>query len=214
MKPEDIGVMAIGSHEERHGAALPLDTDSKLASHVAQEAAKISGAKFIGVLYSSYELPGIDTGVHQPMETVLEEITTALSNAKRMLGIKAVVLVNGHGGNIPIREKIPDIEKKIGIRIVLNNTLVEIEGPHAATGELSMGATLGIVDLSKLTEHSDFTQYPEVGFVGMTEVRRKYPWADNRANEVTRLGIRTSHYLGGKLLECAINDVINTINEI
>ncbi len=148
------------------------------------------------------------------METVVEELTTALLNAHRMLGIKAAVLVNGHGGNIPLREKIPDLEKKVGIRVVLNNTLVEIEGPHAATGELSMGATMNIVNLSKLTEHSDFTQYPEVGFVGMTEVRRKYDWADKRANEVTRLGIRTSHYLGEKLLECAIVDTINNINEI
>jgi 2-amino-5-formylamino-6-ribosylaminopyrimidin-4(3H)-one 5'-monophosphate deformylase len=209
-----VGVMALGSHREKHGAALPPDTDAKLASHVAEEAAKMSGAKFIGILYSSYELPGIDTGVHQPMDEVIEELTTALSNAKRMLGITGAVLVNGHGGNNPLMEKIPELEKKIGLRIFFNNTLVDMEGAHAATGELSMGLMLGITKLSKLMEHNDFVQYPEVGFVGLAEARKKYPWADELAKLVMRFGIRVSPYLGMKLLECTIIDVINSIREM
>ncbi|HDI12537.1 MAG TPA: creatinine amidohydrolase, partial [Hadesarchaea archaeon] len=30
---KEIGVLAIGSHEERHGAALPPDTDAKIATY-------------------------------------------------------------------------------------------------------------------------------------------------------------------------------------
>jgi 2-amino-5-formylamino-6-ribosylaminopyrimidin-4(3H)-one 5'-monophosphate deformylase len=199
---------------ERHGAALPPDTDIKLASHVAQEAAKRSGAKFIGMLYSSYELPGINTGVHQTLDTLLDELTTALSNAERMLGIKGAVLVNGHGGNNCLREKLPALEDELGLRLAFNDTLTKIEGPHATTGELSMGVVLGITDLSKLAEHTDFARHPEVGFVGLLEVRRRYPWAENQAQEVMRLGIRADRYLGEKLLECAIADVVNTIHEL
>ncbi|MEM2427401.1 MAG: hypothetical protein QXZ52_04265, partial [Candidatus Hadarchaeales archaeon] len=59
-----MGILALGSHQERHGAVLPPDTDAKLAAHVALEAAKRSGAKFLGILLTSYELPLIRTGKH------------------------------------------------------------------------------------------------------------------------------------------------------
>jgi 2-amino-5-formylamino-6-ribosylaminopyrimidin-4(3H)-one 5'-monophosphate deformylase len=214
MQPEKVGVMALGSYEEKHGAALPPNTDIRLASHVAREAAKRSGAKFIGALYSSYELPDIRTGVHHSMKSLLSELTTALASAKRLLSIEGAVLVNGHGGNKPVGEKLPELEEKLKLRLAFNDTLTKIEGPHATTGELSMGMVLGITDLSKLAEHTDFTKHPEVGFVGLSEVRRRYPWAEKQAQEVMRLGIRADRYLGEKLFECAIADVMNTILEL
>lgn len=214
MHPEEIGVLAMGSHKERHGAALPQDTDAKLATYVAQEAAKITGAKFLGVLYSSYELQGIDTGDHHPIEVVLEELSSALLNAKQMLGIKAAVIVNAHGGNVPIKEKLGALEKKLKMKVVFNNTLVDLEGPHAATGELSMGLAIGITDRSKLLEHANFSAYPEVGFVGLEEARRRYKWANDQAKEVLKFGIKASYFVGEKLLRCAIVDVVNTIKEI
>lgn len=209
-----VGVMALGSHEERHGAALPLDTDATLASHVAQEAAKRTGARFIGVLYSSYELPGIDTGEHQSLEHVLNELRTALFSARRALGIKSAVLVNGHGGNEPLRERLPALEAELGIRLVFNNTLIELEGPHAATGELSMGAAVGITDESRMIEHADFARHPEVGFVGLHGARRRYDWAEQQAQEVLRVGLRVDRYLGDKLLECAVIDIMNDVREL
>ncbi len=211
LDPSKIGILALGSHEERHGAALPPDTDAKLASHVALEAAKQTRAKFLGVLYRSYELPGIDTGHHHAIEEVLEELLTVLSHAKSTLGIGAVVLVNGHGGNIPLRERLPVIEAELGVRLVFNNTLIDLEGPHAATEELSMGAAIGIADLSKLNEHADFERHPEVGFVGLKEARRLYEWAERHALHIERTGIRVDLALGKKLLERAVIDVVNDI---
>ncbi len=207
----EVGILALGSHEERHGAALPPDTDARLASHVASEAAKRTGVRFIGVIHSSYELPGIDTGRHQSLEQVLGELRRALLNAKRALGISAAVLVNGHGGNEPLRERLPALESELGMPIVFNNTLIELEGPHAATGELSMGAAIGIADASKIAEHADFERYPEVGFVGLKEARRRYAWAEQQAREVVKVGLRIDKFLGEKLLECTIIDVMNDI---
>lgn len=214
MDLDNVGILALGSHEERHGAALPLDTDAKLASYVAQEATKRAGAKFIGILYSSHELPGIDTGKHQPLEKVLEELRTVLHNAKSSLGVKAAVLVNGHGGNEPLREQLHALEEELGMRLIFNNTLIDLEGPHAATGELSMGAAVGIVDFPKMVEHADFARHPEVGFVGLREVRRRYDWAERQAREVEKSGVRVDKFLGEKLLECAIVDVINEVQEL
>ncbi|MCK4405114.1 MAG: 2-amino-5-formylamino-6-ribosylaminopyrimidin-4(3H)-one 5'-monophosphate deformylase [Hadesarchaea archaeon] len=206
-----VGILALGSHEERHGAALPPDTDAKLASHVASEAAKRTGARFIDVLHSSYELPGIDTGRHQSLDQVLEELRRALLDAKRSLGISAAVLVNGHGGNGPLRGRLLALEKELGMPIVFNNTLIKLEGPHAATGELSMGAVIGIADVSKIVEHADFERHPEVGFVGLEEARRRYAWVEQQAREVEKMGLRIDKFLGEKLLECAIVDVMNDV---
>lgn len=214
MEASKVGIMALGSHEERHGAALPPDTDAKLSAHVAQEAAKRTGAKFIGVLYSSYELPGIDTGEHHPLEHVLDELRTALRNAKRALDLEAAVLVNGHGGNELVRERLPALEAELGMRLIFNNTLIELEGPHAATGELSMGAAIGIADESEMVKHADFARYPEVGFVGLREARLRYGWAEWQAREVEKVGLRVDKYLGERLLGCAIIDVINDVREL
>jgi len=209
----EVGILALGSHEERHGAALPPDTDARLASHVASEAAKRTGARFIGVIHSSYELPGIDTGRHQSLEQVLEELRKTLLNAKRAFGISAAMLVNGHGGNKPLREQLPALEKELGMPIAFNNTLIELEGPHAATGELSMGAVIGIADASKIAEHADFGRHPEVGFVGLKEARRRYAWAEQQAREVEKVGPLIDKFLGEKLIECATVDVMNDIRE-
>jgi len=209
-----VGILALGSPEERHGAALPLDTDARLASHVASEVAKRTGARFIGAIHSAYEFPGIDTGRHQSLEQVLGELREALLNAKREFGISAAVLVNGHGGNKPLRERLSSLENELSIPIIFNNTLIKLEGPHAATGELSMGAAIGITDASKIAEHADFERHPEVGFVGLKEARKRYAWVEQQAQEVERVGLRIDKFLGEKLLEFAIIDVINDIREL
>jgi len=209
-----IGILALGSHEERHGAALPPDTDAKLASHVALEAAKRIGAKFLGVLYRSYELPGIDTGHHHTLDEILEELRTVLLQAKSSLDVRAVVLVNGHGGNIPLRERLPAIEAELKVRLIFNNTLIDLEGPHAGTEELSMGAAIGIADESKVAEHCDFSRYPEVGFVGLQEARRRYEWAERHAREVESGGVRADRELGRRLLERAIVSVVNDVKKL
>ena len=49
-KVHGIGILAIGSHLENHGAALPIDTDSKIAVYIGLQASLITGAKFLGVL--------------------------------------------------------------------------------------------------------------------------------------------------------------------
>jgi len=206
-------VLALGSHEERHGAALPPDTDAKIASHVALEAARRTGVKFLGVIYRSYELPGIDTGHHHALEEVLEELRVALLQAKSALGIRAVVIVNGHGGNTPLRERLPAIEAELGVRLIFNNTIIDLEGPHAATEELSMGAAIGIADESKVAEHGNFSRYPEVGFVGLLEARKRYEWAESQAREVEAGGVRADRELGRRLLERAVMSVVNDVKK-
>jgi 2-amino-5-formylamino-6-ribosylaminopyrimidin-4(3H)-one 5'-monophosphate deformylase len=214
LDPSRIGVLALGSHEEKHGAALPPDTDAKIASHVALEAAKRTGGKFLGVLYRSHELPGIETGSHHTIEELTEELRATLLQAKRILGLAAVVLVNGHGGNIPLRGRLPSLESELGLCLVFNNTIIDLEGPHAGTEELSMGAAIGIADESKVAEHGDFSRYPEVGFVGLRDARERYEWAERHAREVEARGVHVDTRLGRELLEKAVEGAVKDISDI
>ena len=102
-----IGVLAIGSHLENHGAALPIDTDSKIASFLALETSFRTGAKFIGILYAATEYKYVKHGIHlSPEVLVKKELIPTLKRAKNNLDLAAVVIVNGHGGNVPIKDYI------------------------------------------------------------------------------------------------------------
>jgi len=214
-KVHRVGVLAIGSHLENHGAALPIDTDSKIGAYIGLQASLITGAKFLGVLYAATEYSYIDHGVHlKPEELVEKQLIPTLLSAKKCLDLDSVVLVNAHGGNLPIKDYIEHIRNKTGLKIVFNNKIVEIEGPHAGTGEISIGALLGFLDVTKLEEHVMFDKFPEVGMVGLKEAREADEEIDRGAREVEELGVFVDMNLGESLLETAIVDVINDVKEI
>jgi len=214
MRLVGLGVLALGSASERHGAALPPDTDLRLAVYVAKEVARRLGAAFIGSVSSSYEYPHIDTGEHQPIPVVLDSLREAIVRARREHGIEAVVIVNGHGGNSPVAAELPGLEKELGVRIIFCNSLLSLEGPHAWSGEVSMGILLGIADERRLAEHTDFERFPEVGFVGLRRARETYEWAERMAREVETGRLRASRLLGMVILECAVRDIMQTVEEI
>ncbi|MDO5835517.1 MAG: 2-amino-5-formylamino-6-ribosylaminopyrimidin-4(3H)-one 5'-monophosphate deformylase [Methanobacterium sp.] len=210
-----IGIMAIGSHLENHGAALPIDTDSKIASYLALQASIRTGAKFLGVLYAATEYDYVKHGIHKPVEVLVEkELFPTLRSAKNNLNLEAVVLVNGHGGNVPIKDYLADIEKELDIKIIFNNRIVEIEGPHAGTGELSMGVVLGIADESCLNEHCQFDEYSEVGMVGLHEARQQSKGIDEGACQVESEGIVVDLKVGKNLLETAIIAIVKDVQSL
>jgi 2-amino-5-formylamino-6-ribosylaminopyrimidin-4(3H)-one 5'-monophosphate deformylase len=210
-----IGVLALGSHLENHGAALPIDTDAKIATYLSFQASLITGAKFLGVLYAATEYDYVKHGVHlSTKELVEKQLIPTLHAAKDNLKIEAVVVVNAHGGNFPILSYLKDVEKELKLKIVFNNKIVEMEGPHAGTGELSMGAVLGITDLSKLEEHCEFGDYPEVGMVGLKEARKINKGIDEGASKLQEDGICIDRGLGEYLLETTIKDVVNNIQTL
>lgn len=210
-----VGILAIGSHLENHGAALPIDTDSKIAAYIGLQASLLTGAKFLGILYSATEYEYIDHGVHvEPEDLVEKRLIPTLKSAKKCLDLDSVVLVNGHGGNLPVKEYIEDIEEKSGLEIVFNNKIVEIEGPHAGTGEISIAALLGFLDESKLEEHCKLDKFPEVGMVGFKEARKRNEGIESGALEVEEFGVCIDLDLGESLLETAIFDVIGDVEQI
>ena len=211
-KVHKIGILALGSHLENHGAALPIDTDSKIAAHLAFQASLRTGARYLGILYAAAEYSYVNHGIHLTPEDLVEKgLKPTLKSAKKSLDLEMVVLVNGHGGNVPIKDYLDHLEKDLNLKILFNNKIVEIEGPHAGTGELSMGAVLGFLDENKLEEHCKFDEYPEVGMIGLKEAREKSDDIDAGAREVLNIGICVDEEFGEYLLETAIEDVVKDV---
>jgi len=210
-----VGVLAVGSHLENHGAALPIDTDSKIAAYVGLQASLITGAKFLGILYSATEYEYVEHGIHQePEELVNKQLIPTLISAKKLLQLDAVVLVNGHGGNVPVKDYLEHVQSETNLKIIFNNKIVEIEGPHAGTGEVSVGELLGILDKNKLKEHSNFENYPEVGMVGLEKARRAEKGIDKGALEVLKHGVCIDLELGESILQTAIVAVMDDVKEL
>ena len=196
-----IGIIALGSHLENHGPALPIDTDAKIASYIAFHAALESGAKYLGVIYPAHEIKEINHGIHVSLEDLTNEIINVLKSAKKHLGISSVVIVNGHGGNLPIVTCLYDIEEQTDLLITLNSKIIESEGPHGGSGELSMGKVLGILDESQVENQTDLSEYGEVGLYMFGQARQNDP-------NIEENGVYVDEVYGNELLKLAINSVL------
>lgn len=214
-KVHEIGLIALGSHRENHGSSLPIDTDSKIAANVTLNVATKTGATFLGIFYGATEYYYVQHGIHlEKDELINRQIIPQLENAKQLLGIKKVIIVNGHGGNNLLLTEIDSISEKTGLEIIFNNSIIENEGPHACTGELSMGKILGIVDEKRLEEHNDFKKHPEVGMVGLTLAREKEPIINQEATIIEKEGFTIDEALGQELLDNAEKSIINDIKSL
>lgn len=209
-----IGIIALGSHLENHGPALPIDTDAKIGAHIALQASLMTGAKFLGIIFPAYELDTIDHGVHVSLEELKENVITTLSSAKKFLDVDRVVIVNAHGGNIPLMTELYDIEEETGISIIFNNKVISSEGPHGGSGELSMAKVLGIVNDEEVANQANVHEYEEVGLYGFSQARKDDPNIDEGARDVEENGVYVDEDYGQKLFNLAINSVILDIEKL
>ena len=209
-----IGIIALGSHLENHGPALPIDTDAKIGAHIAFQASLRCGAKFLGVIFPAYELDEIDHGVHVSLDTLKENVIETLNSAKKFLDIEKVVIVNSHGGNLPLMAELWEIEDKTGLSIILNNKIISCEGPHAGSGELSMGKVLGILNENELKNQADVGKYIEVGLHGFKQARENDPNIEEGAKDVEENGVYVDEEYGQQLFNLAIDTVIFDVEKL
>ena len=209
-----IGIIALGSHLENHGPALPIDTDAKIAAHIAFQASLESGAKFLGIIFPAYELDTIDHGVHVSLDVLKENVINTLNSAKKFLNIEKAIIVNAHGGNLPLMSELWDIEDKTDLAIVLNNKVISSEGPHAGSGELSMAKVLGILNENELDKQANVHEYEEVGLYGFKQARRDDPNIEEGARDVEENGVYVDEEYGHRLFNLAINSVIFDVEKL
>ena len=209
-----IGIIALGSHLENHGPALPIDTDAKIGAHIAFQASLISGAKFLGIIFPAYELDTIDHGVHVSLDVLKENVINTLTSAKKFLDIEKVVIVNAHGGNIPLMAELWEIEDKTDLTITFNNQVISSEGPHGGSGELSMAKVLGILNEDEIENQANVNEYEEVGLYGFTQARRDDPNIEEGAKDVEENGVYVDEDYGNRLFNLAINTVLFDIEKL
>ena len=209
-----IGIIALGSHLENHGPALPIDTDAKIAAHIAFQSSLETGAKFLGIIFPAYELDTIDHGVHVSLDVLKDNVINTLNQAKKFLDIEKVVIVNAHGGNIPLVAELWDIEDQTGMSITFNNKVISSEGPHAGSGELSMAKVLGIVNENELENQDNVAEYEEVGLYGFKQARRDDPNIEEGAIDVEENGVYVDEEYGERLFNLAINSVILDVEKL
>jgi mycofactocin system creatininase family protein len=99
--PRRVLVVPVGSLEQ-HGAHLPLDTDTRIAVAVAERACAgragtwLAPAVAIGASGEHADFPGTLSIGHVALSTLLVELGRHASR-----DWPALLLVNGHGGNVP-----------------------------------------------------------------------------------------------------------------
>ncbi len=210
-----IGVIALGSHRENHGSMLPIDTDSKIAANVSLKVATDTGATYLGIFYAATEYDYVKHGIHLEYKKLInKQIIPQLKNAKNELGITKVVIVNGHGGNNLVIPEIDYIANECDLEVVFNNSIIENEGPHACSGELSMAKVLGFIDEEKFIQHNDFKLNPEVGMVGLKQARENNSIIDKEAEKIEENGFEIDVDFGKQLLNDAYNSIIEDIKKL
>ena len=209
-----VGIIALGSHLENHGPALPIDTDAKIGAHIAFQSSLRSGAKFLGVIFPAYELDTIDHGVHVSLEELKENVIATLNSAKKFLDVDRIVIVNAHGGNIPLMTELWEIEDATDMAIVFNNKVISSEGPHGGSGELSMAKVLGIVNEDELDNQANVNEYEEVGLYGFSQARKDDPNIDEGARDVEENGVYIDEEYGERLFNLSINTVILDVEKL
>ena len=209
-----IGIIALGSHLENHGPALPIDTDAKIAAHIAFQSSLETGAKFLGIIFPAYELDTIDHGVHVSLDVLKDNVINTLNQAKKFLDIEKVVIVNAHGGNIPLVAELWDIEDQTGMSITFNNKVISSEGPHAGSGELSMAKVLGIVNENELENQDNVAEYEEVGLYRFKQARKDDPNIEEGARDIEENGVYIDEEYGHRLFNLAINAVIFDVEKL
>ena len=209
-----VGIIALGSHLENHGPALPIDTDAKIGANIAFKASLETGAKFLGIIFPAYELDTIDHGVHVSLDVLKENVINTLNSAKKFLDIEKVVIVYSHGGNIPLMAELWDIEDKTDLAITFNNKVISSEGPHGGSGELSMAKVLGILDETEIENQANVDEYEEVGLHGFKQARRDDPNIEEGAKDVEENGVYVDEDYGNRLFSLAINSVIFDVEKL
>ncbi len=210
-KVHKVGVIALGSFLENHGVALPIDTDIKIASYIALKASILTGAKFLGVVIPSTEYEYVRHGIHNKPEEVYHYLRFLINESKK-IGVEKFLIVNCHGGNVLIENFLKDLEYEFGVKV----EMINITFTHASTEEVSVGYVIGIAkaDEDTLKEHNNFKKYPEVGMVGLKEARKNNKAIDEEAEVVEKFGVNLDKKLGEKILNEAIEKVVEKIKEM
>ncbi|HJS82883.1 MAG TPA: creatininase family protein [Nitrososphaera sp.] len=211
-------ILPIGSLEQ-HGPHLPVSTDSLITEHIARMVAERTGA---------FVLPVMTYGVsfeHKPMfnvsirHTVFSEMISDACASLAENGIKQIILLNGHHGNMGALQYTSQglhgrVPKDVHVNTIHYWHMLEHEFDHAGEVETSLVLAIAseLVDMKKAVPNSNKLSKSKVAYGTMTNAPGSFPkitgngvWGDPRKASETK---------GKQWLERVVVNLTRTISEL
>jgi creatinine amidohydrolase len=211
-------ILPIGSLEQ-HGPHLPVSTDSLIAEHIA---------KLVAERARAFVLPVMAYGVsfeHKPMFNVSvrnSALSRIVSDACISLGdngIKQIVLINGHHGNVGAlqyvsQELVGRVPKDLHVYTIHYWHLLDHEFDHAGEVETSLVLAIApeLVRMDAAVPNSKRLSKSKVAYGAMTNLPGSFPqitgngvWGDPR---------KASEAKGREWLEHVVANLTKTISEL
>jgi creatinine amidohydrolase len=205
-----IAIIPVGSMEQ-HGPHLPVSTDALIAEHVASLVAKKVGALV---------LPAVAYGVsfeHAPMVNISLKNLTLASVIRDMCaslaghGVKQVIILNGHHGNIGALRRIRGV-KGASVHVIHYWRHMGQELGHAGDAETSLILAIApkLVDMKKAVPSArkpTKQEYAKIAYLpgAFVRVTGNGVWGDPR---------KASAKKGQKLLKEIAASLATTISEL
>ncbi len=217
----DLVILPVGSVEQ-HGPANPLGTDMLIAEALAQEVASRSGVISLpvipfGISFHHMGFPGTITVGEDSLGGYMLDVMRSLSR----WGVKKVLIVNGHGGNLPTLQLVARrAMDELGVRVyvyqwwtsssrILEELFEEDERGHASGAETSLNMHLHpeLVRRDRLTD-----ERPRDSFGG--KVYRFVYTHEMSDSGVFGRQSSASPERGSVLFERLVEDLLRVVKEI
>ncbi|MEM2816827.1 MAG: creatininase family protein [Candidatus Bathyarchaeia archaeon] len=217
----DIAILPVGSNEQ-HGPHNPLGTDHLIAKAMAEEAAKRTGVVCLqvipfGVSVHHKQFCGTIDISPSAFENYVKDVCLSL----RRWGVKKIVIVNGHGGNLSALEKLAiKLRKYMFISIfqwwsaarkLLPNMFAQDERAHACAEETSVNLALHahLVNMEKALDEI-IPRHPAEAAGVMLPLFT----ADLSSSGVWGKSTTASAEKGKKVFEAVVNELVGHINKL
>lgn len=218
----DIAIIPVGSNEQ-HGPQNPLGTDHLIAKAIAEETAKRTGVLGLqvipfGVSVHHKQFWGTIDISPNTFKNYVKEVCLALN----YYGVKKIVIVNGHGGNLHALAELAMELRDKGIFLSIfqwwpaaNKLLPSLFKPeerrHACAEETSLNLALypHIVDMSKAVDEE-----PQRHVTETEGVLLPLGTADYASSGVWGKATTASAEKGKKVFEAVVNELVKHINRL
>ncbi len=216
----NIAILPVGSNEQ-HGPQNPLGTDHLIARAIAEETAKRTEVLCLQVIpfgVSAHHKQFWGTIYVSPrtFKRYVKDVCLALS----YYGIRKIVIVNGHGGNIPaLLELARELrEREVFVSIfqwweaagrLLPDLFRPEERRHACAEETSLNLALHrhIVDMEEAVDEEP-SQH-SIQTLGMT---LPFDTADKTSSGVFGRSTTASAEKGTKVLDAVLGELVRHVN--
>jgi len=215
----DTAILPVGSNEQ-HGPQNPLGTDYLIAKAIAEETARRTGVLCLpvipfGVSFHHRQFWGTIYISPRTFKNYVNDVCLALN----YYGIRKIVIVNGHGGNLAVLMELARelSEKMVLVSIfqwweVASKLLPDLFKPqergHAGAEETSMNLALHphIVDMDKAVDEE-----PRKHLTQTEGIALSLDTIDKTSSGVSGVSTTASAEKGKNIFEVAVNELVKHV---